>query len=434
MNRMRKSVSLLVVLLTLGALLLSAAVSADEKVEIEFWTFWGSETRRPIIEHIVNEFNKSQDRIVVKHVYVPWGDIWTKTLAAVAAGDPPQVVVNDINNVALRAWKKQAMDLTPFIDDVEAFSSQFFPELWKTVVWEDGIYGVSFNTDTRFFMWNKDHFAEVGLDPDKPPTTWAELEEYAQKLDIIHGNRIERLGFYPLFGNFGRDTWMIVGDNGVSWLDDEGNPRINTENKVKTLEWLISWRERYGGRNIDAFQAEFGSQAADPFISGKLSMMVNIATHYTQIRDYGQHLNVGYAPVPEREPGSGHWSWGGGFVLEIPYGAKHAEEAFEFIRFATGPEAQRYWAVMNFDNVANIEGSLLAAEDPRLTPEAREVYQLAVENLEWTIMTPVPHNLAGYLDLINPQLDAAFLGIKSPKEALDQAQKDVEEFIRNAQQ
>ena len=137
-------------------------------------------------------------------------------------------MVNDINNVALRAWKKQAMDLTPFIDDVEEFSSQFFPELWKTVVWEDGVYGVPFNTDTRFFMWNKDHFAEVGLDPEKPPTTWAELEEYALKLDKIQGNRIERLGFYPLFGNFGRDTWMIVGDNGVSWLDDEGNPRINT--------------------------------------------------------------------------------------------------------------------------------------------------------------------------------------------------------------
>ena len=60
---------------------------------------------------------------------------------------------------------------------------QFFPELWKTVEWEGGIYGVPFNTDTRFFFWNKDHFAEVGLDPEKPPTTWAELEEYALKLD-----------------------------------------------------------------------------------------------------------------------------------------------------------------------------------------------------------------------------------------------------------
>ena len=34
----------------------------------------GFRNRRPIIERIV-EFNNSQDRIVVKHVYSPWGDI-----------------------------------------------------------------------------------------------------------------------------------------------------------------------------------------------------------------------------------------------------------------------------------------------------------------------------------------------------------------------
>ena len=79
-------------------------------------------------------------------------------------------------------------------------------------------------------------------------------------LTKIHGNRIERLGFYPLFGNFGRDTWMIVGDNGVSWLDDEGNPRINTENKVATLGWLIKWRDRIGARNVDAFKRSLATK------------------------------------------------------------------------------------------------------------------------------------------------------------------------------
>ena len=69
---------------------------------------------------------------------------------------------------------------------------------------------------------------------------------------------------------------MIVGDNGVSWLDDEGNPDQHTH-KVETLEWLIKWRERIGGRNVDAFK-RVRQPGCDPFISGKLSMMVNIAT------------------------------------------------------------------------------------------------------------------------------------------------------------
>ena len=32
-------------------------------------------------------------------------------------------------------------------------------------------------------FWNKRAFEEAGLDPNKPPTTWDELWEYADKLD-----------------------------------------------------------------------------------------------------------------------------------------------------------------------------------------------------------------------------------------------------------
>src|SRR4051794_32705455 len=75
---------------------------AEGKVVIDFWSFWGSEIRRPVIEKIIEDFNNSQDQIIVKHTFVPWGDIWTKELASIAAGDPPDVVINDINATALR--------------------------------------------------------------------------------------------------------------------------------------------------------------------------------------------------------------------------------------------------------------------------------------------------------------------------------------------
>ncbi len=92
MGLMKKSAAFLVVLALFG-LIVVGFVGAQEKVEIEFWTFWGSETRRPIIEKIVTDFNESQDQIHVTHVFNPWGDIWTKSLAAIAAGNPPDVVI-----------------------------------------------------------------------------------------------------------------------------------------------------------------------------------------------------------------------------------------------------------------------------------------------------------------------------------------------------
>ncbi|HEY4553094.1 MAG TPA: ABC transporter substrate-binding protein [Bacillaceae bacterium] len=401
-------------------------VSEDGKVIIDFWTFWGSEIRRPVIEKIVDDFNKSQDKIEVKHTYVPWGDIWTKELAAIAAGNPPDVVINDINGTALRGMKNQAMKLSEFLegDDIKG---RFYPELWEATLHDGDSYGIPFNTDTRVLFYNKDAFKDAGLDPEKPPATWAELEEYAAKLDKKQGADYERIGFYPLWG-IGTDVWMLNAD-GKNFIDQDGKPIIDTEVNLKTLEWLKKWNDKYGQNTINAFKAQIDSQQGNPFFNGKLAMFANTPTFYTQIRDYAPDLNFGVAPLPEREKGSGHLSWGGGFVAEIPEGSKHPEEAWEFIKYLTDVEAQEYWAVKNFDNVANKEAADKAAKNTEMPEKDRAVYQAAVDNMEVTLLTPIPVHAPDFPSLLNPEFDAALLGKKSPEQALSDAQKAVEKLI-----
>ncbi|WP_246369698.1 ABC transporter substrate-binding protein [Saccharibacillus deserti] len=396
--------------------------AAQEKVTIDFWTFWGSETRRPIIEKIIEDFNSSQDRIVVKHTYLPFGDIWTKNLASIAAGTPADVIVNDYADVNLRASKNQNTNLTAYLqqDDIE---SRFYPELWNNVLYNDEAYALPFNTDTRLLYYNKEAFREAGLDPEQPPQTWAELEEYAQQLDKKAGDTYERVGFYPLWGDFGVDSWLINGDAGNGYFGENDETTIDTPGKVATLEWLKSWQDRLGRQTVDAIKADFGSGVSDPFISGKVAMYIQTGTYNTQIEEFGQDLDIGVAPIPEREEGSGHWSSGGGFVVEIPKGAKHPDEAWEFIKYLTDVDAQKYWAMENFDNVSNIE----AAEDPEANKN--EVYKASVENLVNTKVFQVPLSASGYKDLINPHMDAVFLDKETPQQALQQAQKDVQSLM-----
>lgn len=401
-----------------------------EKVELDFWTFWGSETRRPIVEKIIEDFNNSQDNIVVKHSYYPWGDIWTKSTAAIAAGDPPDIIINDINAVATRADKKQVEDLTQYAEK-DGVKDWFYPELWNAVQHEDKTWAIPFNTDTRFMFYNKQAFRDAGLDPEDPPSTWAELEAAAQALDKKEGNRYTQVGYYPLWGNFGIDTWMINAEpNGQGYLDYENQAAsINTPAKLEALQWVNSWTERLGQSTVDAFKAEFGSQMADPFLSGKVPIYITTANHYTQIRDYAPDLDFGVAPVPEREEGNGHWTWGGGFVAEIPKGSDNVDAAWEFLKWLGGKQAQEYWAVKNFDNVANIEAAEAAATNDELNEKGQEVYQMAVDNMQWTKLTPVPLWAADYSPLKSAQIDAAILGDKSPEAALEQAQKDVQAHI-----
>src|SRR5690606_10169387 len=243
---------------------------------------------------------------------------------------------------------------------------------------------------------------------------------------IKNGNSYDRLGFYPLWG-VGYDVWLLNA-NGENYFGPDHNTEtvnINTEKNVEVLNWLKSWKERIGEDVVNSFQAQIDSQQGNPFFSGDLAMIVQQPTFYTQIRDYAKDLNFGVVQMPEYEEGNGHTSWGGGFVAEIPEGSSDPEAAWKFIEYLTGAEAQEYWAVKNFDNVANIEAAEAAAESDELTEQGQMVYQMAVDSMEDTLLTPAPVTAPSYFNYINPQVDEFFLGSKTADAELETAQKSV---------
>lgn len=404
----------------------------QEQVQLEFWSFWGSGPRRDTIEEIVEEFNETHDNITVEYVYQPWGDIWTKSLAAIAGGNAPDIIVQDINSVRQRADANQATNLQSFIDE-EDISDQFYPQLWETVIFEDEAYAVPFNTDTQVLFYNLDAFEEAGLDPDSPPQTWEEIEEMARTLDEGSGNSWEQIGFYPRW-NIGADVWALNADDGASWFDEEGNVTINTPEKVESLEWLLEWQEYYGRETVTQYEAEFGSGVADPFISGLVAMRGQNINYYTNLRENApDDFRFGVAPLPEREEGSGNWSWGGGFVLEIPENTAHPEESYEFISYLTSTEVQEQFGMNSFDIMANVEANENLAEHPDLDETGHMIYDMAHLNLEQTVITPVPLEAPDYHSLINTQIDSVFLGEKTPQEALEDAQNSVENLVEQNQ-
>ncbi|HET7628130.1 MAG TPA: ABC transporter substrate-binding protein [Bacillales bacterium] len=403
--------------------------SSDGKTIVNFWSFWGSETRRPVIQHMVDEFNKSQDKIKVEYTYLPWGDIWTKELASVAAGNPPDVVVQDIMSVPLRASKDQITNLSKYIEkEGDDFGKRFFPQLWDMMDYNGDIYAVPYNTDTRVLFYNKDLFKKAGLDPNDPPETWQELWEYANKLDVKNGDQYETIGFYPLWG-VGKDIWLENAD-GDAYFNSDMKPVINDPTSVEVMNWLKKWNEKYGMDTIHRYDAYFKNSQANPFLTGKLGMYVQAATFYTQIRDYAKDLNFGVTLMPEFKPGSGHTSWGGGFEVEIPKGSKHPDAAWEFIKYLTGKQAQKYWAVHTFDNVANIEAAKAAGDSPKLNDESQMVYKVATESVKNNVVTPYPLKAPNFLDKVNPPLDKALLGQMPVEKALNQAQHAVEQSIK----
>lgn len=406
----------------------TAAPAEDngEVVELEFWGWWSSEARKPHIMTMVDDFNKSQSKYYVTYVDIPFGDIFTKNIAQIAAGDPCDIIANNMEEVRFRASQDQVEPLDQFLtDDVKG---GFYEQYIESCTGDDGsIYALPLSVDTRAIYYNKAHFAEAGIDPASI-VSWDDLEAAARKLDVKNGNNYDRIGFIPVLGNGGVDTWIINANGGQGWFDRETNEAaVNTATNKEAFAWIRKQIEFYGQDKFNELQAVFTSGMQDPFASGVLSMIVQTSAYTSSLKQNAPDLEYGVIKLPEFKAGTGHVANGGGFVLEIPKGAANPEGSYEFIKFVTSRETQDFLAT----NIGDFSGR----NDFDDTTEffKNPISQELAKCLEETETIITPNVIKGYQDVINPLVEEGTLGLKSTDAALDNAQKAFEDFIQNNQ-
>ncbi|MBB6099065.1 multiple sugar transport system substrate-binding protein [Deinobacterium chartae] len=399
--------------LALTTLMLLGLPAHAQKVTLELWAHWGSEQRRPTINKIIDGWNKRNPNVQVKYTFVPFDQVKTKVLAATAAGNPPDVAVMDIRTTRMRADKKQVIDLSAL--GADSLKSRFYANMWETGTYGGKQYSLPFVTETRFLYYNKAAFKEVGLDPNKPPTTWKQLEEYAAKLDKKQGNSYARIGFYPLYGSFGFEGW-VNNAGATMWDERMENPRIDNATAVKTLEWIQSFAKRYGSRNLAAFQSSFGGGTQDPFISGRLAMYLDIGGYAATLAKYAPDMDYGIAriPTPTGKPGPMS-SWGAGFVLELPAGGKHPKEAYAFAKYMA-TEGARIWALEQND----FPGDKAAAKAVRT-----EAFKKMSDNMRYTYISVAPTYAPDYDSVVKRAIDDAINSGGDAKAALGKAQEAI---------
>jgi multiple sugar transport system substrate-binding protein len=404
--------------MAVGMAVPAMAADDDEVIELEFWGWWSSDARKPYIEEMVEGFNESQDAIHVTYVDIGWDEIFTKNIAQIAAGNPCDVMANNFGDVSYRAEQGQLTALDDYLDD-DYNLDLFFDSYAEGCYGEDGsVYAIPLVGDTRFIYYNKELLAEAGYSEENGnlPTTWDELQEVAFAVDSYNDDgSIDVMGFHPILGNGGLDTWITNANSGNLWYDPEANDfLIDTENNVRALENILSYTEHYTQRTVDDYTAAFSSGMADPFCSGKLAMVVQTNAYRAAIKKNAPDLDYGIILMPEMEEGTGNWSNGGGFTIEVPYGAKNPEASMEFIKWMTSPDIQAYWA-LNMGEVPTLK----EVDNEELNEDV--VYLASLESMQQTNIGLYPNNIAGFKDLIHNETDLILLGSESVEEGLETA-------------
>lgn len=162
-------------------LVVSVAVLTMAVTEITFW-YALSGVSGESIKAIVEEFNISQNDVLVKLVYSGnYADTAQKITAALAANTLPNGGIIPAGPIFTGARGNFVL-LDYILKDPEFDMDDFYPAMWDYSKYEGKICAVPFNISTPVFYYNKDLMRASGLDPDNPPQTWEELLEAAKAI------------------------------------------------------------------------------------------------------------------------------------------------------------------------------------------------------------------------------------------------------------
>ena len=323
-----------------------------QPVELQFW----HGLPQPLggqLEAVVAEFNASQNRYRMAATYRgSYPETMVAAIAAFRANSAPHLVqMFEVGTGTMMAAGRAVKPTHELLSEagVTVDFSDYLPAVRGYFQTNDGRQmSMPFNSSTAVMYWNKDAFRRAGLDPEKPPATWRELEDAARKLKA-GGVACPFTNSWP--------GWIQVEQ--VSSIHDQplaslGNGfggfnaelRVNNPFMVRHMDNLIKWQGeglyRYGGRDA----------AADAlFPNGECAIAMLSAGARSRItREARFQWGTAMLPFYEDVPGAPRNSIIGGASLWAlnrgPQGGRNAEEwrgLAEFFRYVSQTDVAAKW-------------------------------------------------------------------------------------------
>jgi multiple sugar transport system substrate-binding protein len=303
---------------------------------------------------------------------IPDNQMVTKLATSVQSGDVPDLISFDL--IFMPDFMKAGFltDLTDTLgaDPNQAKVAKAFQDLAS---YEGKLYGTGFTPDVSVLLYNKDLFAAAGLDPEKPPTTLAELQDYATK---IHESNPDVAGYY-FSGSCGgcnifTQAPMMWGSGATLLPTGPDAPVMEGPGVVEVLTMLKEMWE--AGVIPESAEGDTGANFMATFETGTVGMQGSGGFAISSLKANHPEINFGIAPLPGIEADQKS-SFVGGDVIAIPVGSKNVELATEFVTWQLTDEAQLEGLAKNLilPVRTDLADNKYFQEDPRYVTTAEAV-------------------------------------------------------------
>ncbi len=400
-------ISLAIVLIIVSGL----SVFAAEKKTVEFWSYVPLDN--PGLYLYIDKFNQSQDKINIEAKFIPFAEFKRQLTVALVGGTPPDCVLVDNPDFAAYIDMGAFEALDDRIADWEYGKDDFYPGPWASATWEGKQYGIPFETNTLVLFYNVDMFKKAGLDPDKPPKTWEELNQYAKKLtkDGVYG-----ISVCAVASEEGTFQWL-------PFLQQNGGNVFNLDSPeaVEALQLWVDWvKNGYVSKEI--LNMDQWSGVRPQFQNENAAMMVNGPWCIVPIRAEVPNLNWRLAVLPGRVKQA---SAMGGVNIGIVKGAKNADAAWQYIKWLYAPERiaefwQKFGTLPVMPKIA--ESAPYWKGDP--------VYEVLLEQMKYAAPRGPHPRWPEISAAIYNAMQEALTGVKTSEQALADAAKKVADIIK----
>lgn len=334
-------VSLLAICLAASSSIASAARPSSHaragQITITFWTH----THPPMIaefKKIIKEYEHLHPNVHVAYQSIPNVDFATKMLSAFSTGTGPDVMNMDDNNLRSTYIPKGLLAPVNPSDvgykSLAALKRGYVPGALEGASMNGKVYGLPTEFDVTALAINTKEFKKAGLNPNKPPKTWAQLDKMGEKIVRKH---VAPRAFDMVYVHSG---WyhnelgtLLLQTHGRVLAPNGKSAWINKPAAVKAVSIWYDMVRKYHIANPH-LASNNATVPYQDFMDGSIAMTMfnpwGISTITPGSAAYGHYKVVPLPQVNPRKPVDPFYA----YYMCVNAKSPHKAADFAFIRFA----------------------------------------------------------------------------------------------------
>jgi multiple sugar transport system substrate-binding protein len=339
---MRKTATALLAAVSAGALALTGCAptqpASDGPTTITFWHGY-TEADGDVLEQIVDDFNASQDEVVVKTEVKTWDVIDDTLLPALSADEGPEIVAMPAERMPVYADKGAFVDLGDFYGSDENVA-EIVPAAADMMTSDGSQFGVPTGFVPLAVYYNRALFDAAGITDF--PTTWDEWVDVATKLTVDENGdgTPEQYGLaLPDHATVANGLWPSLFYGGGGDIVTDGEAVIDSPENVASLEY---WSNAVATNKISPTGLD-GIGADELFSSGKAAM--HVGGPWMASISEENNIDYGIAAIPAGPAAQAASAIGVGMGITAQADDAQVEGAEAFFSYFFSKDVATQWSL-----------------------------------------------------------------------------------------